>query len=57
MAFLKVTFWQIFHILAQFSYIDHPMTGIYNTYNPMTGIYNTYMYTVSMQKFDLEALH
>ena len=29
--------------------LDHPMAGIYNTYN--------YMSSVSMQKFDLEALH
>ena len=44
-------------ILAIFSYfgpvliyrkLDHPMAGVYNTY---------YMSSVSMQKFDLEALH
>ena len=43
-------------ILAIFSHFG-PVFVYRELDHPMTGIYNTYISSVSMQKFDLEAVH
>ena len=43
-------------ILAIFSHFG-PVLIYRKLDHPMGGVYNTYMSSVSMQKFDLEALH
>ena len=56
---LKVRFWPFFsHFGPVLIYrkLDHPMAGIYNSGRKIKYIY-IYMSSVSMQKFDLEALH
>ena len=47
---LKVRFWPFFSLFG-------PVLLYRKSDHPMAGIYNTYISSVSMQKFDLEALH